>query len=101
MKKSKLTHQQTINNAKNDITKTYLELIPQKENLERVGKHVELAKENLDLANEMFRLGNKTITDRILAVNDYIKSKNTEIKARFNYITSLAKLKNSINVDEL
>ncbi|MBN1970790.1 MAG: TolC family protein [Candidatus Delongbacteria bacterium] len=96
LKKSEVAHQQVISKAKNEVINSYLELMLQKENLESIDKHVELAKENLDLANEMFRLGNKTITDQIKAVNDYISAKYKKIEARYNYMIDYAKLVNSV-----
>ncbi|MBN1970348.1 MAG: TolC family protein [Candidatus Delongbacteria bacterium] len=96
LKKSNVAHQQVINKAKNEVINYYLELMLQKENLESIDKHVELAKENLDLANEMFRLGNKTITDQMKAVNDYISAKYKKIEARYNYLIDYEKLVNSV-----
>ena len=96
IKKSKLNLTIQEKNVINDTKLAYLEYLNQKENLKKIDKHIELAKENLELANEMFKLGNKTITEQIKAKNDYIDAKYQKINARYQYKTAIAKLMNSI-----
>ena len=80
----------------NEVKLSYLDLINQKENLDRLDKHIELAKQNLELANEMFKIGNRSIIEQIKAKNDYIDAVLNKIKSKYQYKIAVSNMYKTI-----
>ena len=80
----------------NEVKLSYLDLINQKENLDRLDKHIELAKQNLELANEMFKIGNRSIIEQIKAKNDYIGAVLNKITSKYQYKIAVSNMYKTI-----
>lgn len=92
LRKAEISLKQKESSLKNQVKVAYFDYLAAKEDLRRIDKHIELAKQNLDLANEMFRLGNKTITDQIKAKNDYISALYSKNRSIYNYKLAVVEL---------
>ena len=80
----------------NEVKRTYLNLINERESLKRLDKHIELAKQNLELAEEMFKIGNRSIIEQIKAKNDYIDAEVNKIRSKYLYKIAVSNMYKTI-----
>ncbi len=103
IEKARLSLEDTIEGAEQDIRSLLMELDGYRENMEITGLSVELARKTYEMTEEAYRLGTREILDVEDAQNKLLSANQDLLSSRYSYLSGLLDLEYALNasLDEI